>query len=88
MASPKPSLQLPPADSRNYAAAWRMNMTYLRGCLPPESQHLFTARRYGNHIGVPCVCIHCEERPPKHIKPWNRWRWLTFHIATRHSGGR
>ena len=62
-----------------------MNSTFLRGCLPPGSQTLYTARKYGNHIGIPIVCPHCEDKPPKHIRQGTRWRWLTFHIATRHT---
>jgi hypothetical protein len=80
-----PPSPLPSADSRNYAARLRSNMTYLRACLPENSDALFTPRRYGNHLGVPCTCPHCDERPPREIRPWNRWRWLTFHIATRHT---
>jgi hypothetical protein len=53
----------------------------------PSGARLYTARRYGNHIGVPCVCPRCDERPPKEIKPWNRWRWMTFHEMTAHKKG-
>lgn len=83
---PKAPSPLPLAESSNFQTAWRENMTYLKGNLPKNSLPLFAARKYGNHIGVPCRCPHCEDRPPWHIKPWNRWRWLTFHIAVRHAG--
>jgi hypothetical protein len=62
----------------------RMNSSYLRSCLPPGSRNFFTPRRYGNHLGVPCVC-HCGAKPPKHIAPWNRWRWLSFHVSVVHA---
>jgi hypothetical protein len=62
----------------------RMNTTFLRNCLPANSHGLFTPRRFGNSLGVPCICPRCDERPPKHIKPWNRWRWMAFHEMTAH----
>jgi hypothetical protein len=80
---PQPS-KLPLAGSKNFARILRQNMTYLQGCLPPDSQSLYTPRRYGNHLGVPCVCAICEQRPPHYIKPWNRWRWMNFHQLAAH----
>jgi hypothetical protein len=32
------------------------------------------------------VCPHCDDKPGREIPPHARWRWLTFHIATRHAG--
>jgi hypothetical protein len=84
--SPKRPLLLPSADSKDFAKAWRLSSTFLRACLPPNSANLYTARKYGNHIGVPCQCPRCNERPPRHIKPWNRWRWMAFHEMTEHKG--
>jgi hypothetical protein len=81
----KPPLPLGSTDSKNFAKQLQLNTTYLRGLLPAGSQSLFTPRRYGNRLGVPCVCPHCEERPPRYIPAWNRWRWLSLHIATRHT---
>lgn len=87
-ASPMHSSPLPPAESSKYSEALRMSTIYLQSCLPQGSRNLFTPRRYGNYLGVPVVCPHCEKRPPHEIRPWNRWRWLTFHIATQHTKGR
>lgn len=76
---------LPSADSKNFAAALRSNTTYLQSCLPPDSRNLYQPRRYGNHLGIPCVCEECGERPPRYVKPWNRWRWMAFHNYIRHA---
>src|SRR5215469_7534975 len=81
---PKPS-PLPMAGSKNFAAILRKNTTYLRGLLPPDSASLYTPRRYGNRLGIPIVCPHCDDRPPHWIRGYGRWRWMTFHIATRHT---
>lgn len=83
--SPSP---LPLADSPKFAAAWRLSTTFLNACLPPGSQSLYTARKYGNHIGVQCQCPRCDARPPHEVRPWNRWRWMAFHEMTAHKGGR
>lgn len=85
--SPKRPLLLPSADSKDYAKAWRLSSTFLRACLPPNSANLYTARKYGNHIGVPIICPRCDAKPPRHIK-YNgpRWRWLAFHEMTAHKG--
>jgi hypothetical protein len=68
----------------------RQNLTFLTSVLPPGSQSLFTGhvRKYGTHLGIPIVCPHCEEKPSKFVPQHARWRWLTFHLATRHKGGR
>jgi len=76
---------LPSADSKSYAGLLRLNTTYLQGCLPPGSRNLYRPRRYGNHLGVPCVCRECGDRPPSYIRPWNRWRWMSFHTFIRHA---
>lgn len=84
MVSPKPPLPLPLADSKDYARAWRLNLTYLRAVLPQGSQSLYSPRKYGNHMGIPIRCPHCDEKPPQHVKQHARWRWMSFHISTRH----
>jgi hypothetical protein len=87
MVLPKPPSPLPSVDSKDYARAWRTNLTFLRSVLPAGSQSLFIARarKYGNHIGVPIVCPHCEAKPEKHVPQHARWRWLSDHIVSRHS---
>lgn len=85
MVSPKRLSPLPSVDSKGYAKAWRLNSIYLQGVLPANSQGLFTPRKYGRYIGIPITCPHCSDRPPQHIPQHGRWRWLTFHIATRHA---
>jgi hypothetical protein len=86
--SPKGHLLLPSADSKGYAKAWRLSSIYLQGCLPPGSQNLYTARKYGNHIGIPIVCPYCGDKPPKEIRQGARWRWMAFHEMTYHRGGK
>jgi hypothetical protein len=49
---------------------------------PVTVRNFFTVRRVGNNYGYAIVCPHCEEKPPKGIAPWNRWRWLTLHVVT------
>ena len=85
MVSPKLLSPLPSVGSKDFARAWRRSSTYLQGVLPANCQDLYTPRKYGRYIGIPIVCPHCEDRPPKHITPHSRWRWLSFHIATRHA---
>lgn len=83
--SPKVPSPLPSGASKNFAAALHLNMTYLQSCLPPGSLNLYQPRRYGNRLGVPCVCQQCGDRPPNYIRPWNRWRWMNFHMFVRHT---
>jgi hypothetical protein len=77
---------LPLADSKNFATAWRMNLTFLRGCLPPNSQHLLLGRvrKYGRYPGVPIECPTCNAKPPREVPQHARWRWMSFHQMTAH----
>lgn len=34
--------------------------------------------------GVRIQCPHCDERPPKHVIGYGRWRWMAAHISTAH----
>src|SRR5947209_227883 len=83
----KPPPPLPRVESRNYSKALRSNTNYLTALLPPSSlEHWDKPRKYGNHLGIPCVCGTCGDRPPDYIKPWNRWRWMNFHQIRAHKG--
>jgi hypothetical protein len=86
--SPKAPPPLPSVGSRSFAKQWQTNMTYLQGVLPEGSlRYGIQPKRFGNHLGVPCVCPYCEIRPPKFVRPWNRWRWMNFHQITEHVKG-
>jgi hypothetical protein len=68
-------------------ASWKPSLkatAYLRGTLPGRSLAFFSARRVGNNWGLAIMCPHCDERPPREIRPWNRWRWLAAHIVVKH----
>lgn len=83
--SPSPRvLQL--VHSKNSAAQLRKSMASLRASLPSGALSYFYARRVGRGYGFSITCPHCEARPDSgEVQPWNRWRWLSMHIAAKHT---
>ena len=57
----------------------RAAVTYLRMSLPAGWESYWRARKCGRYWGITIMCPRCEMKPPKEIKPWNRWRWLAAH---------
>src|ERR1041385_8653608 len=62
----------------------RAALDYLGPFLPHNWQNYFTVRRAGKVWGLSIACPRCHKHPPGVVKPWNRWRWLTAHIAEEH----
>lgn len=54
---------------------------YLRPFLPPGWRSFFSPRHAGRWWGLVIECPVCEERPPMELSGYQRWRWLTVHIA-------
>jgi hypothetical protein len=57
-------------------------LAYLTELLPFGSLRYFTRRG----IGVRIICPFCRKLPPDEMSGYQRWRWLTAHIASRHHG--
>ena len=68
------------SKSKPLPSAWE----YLRPNLPTGWGHFFHPRRSGRYWGLAIICPLCEQRPGSEITPWNRWRWLAVHIASKH----
>lgn len=83
----KPSLPSLVGESNRSSKAWLLHTTYLRSLCPPSSYGRWSRpRKFGRNLGFQCECPTCEERPPHHIPPWNRWRWMSLHMASAHRG--
>jgi hypothetical protein len=60
----------------------RAAVRYLRPSLPLGWELYFWPRNVGlGRYGLQIWCPQCDERAPKEVKPWNRWRWLAVHVA-------
>lgn len=82
------------SPSATFAEPSRMTLTpfqqrqaerYLDSSLPPGWERIFSPRRTGKNWGLSILCQQCGDKPPKEIRPWNRWRWLVAHMACRHT---
>jgi len=58
---------------------------YLGHYLPRGWQHFFNSRRAGGSWGLSIVCPHCDKKPPLDFYGYQKWRWLSVHIAS-HAG--
>lgn len=72
------------AGSNHSSAPTRKARERLQLSLPKGWQNFFGVRRAGRHWGLSITCPVCQLRPGVEIHPWQRWRWLSAHIAAEH----
>lgn len=55
-------------------------LAYLNHLMPSGSLRFFTRR------GIGCMirCPFCPTLPPQELSGYQRWRWMTAHIASKH----
>lgn len=68
-------------ESRRKSKPSQTALKSLRPSLPGGWELYFSARKAGSHWGLTIQCPHCLSRPPKDVRPWQRWRWLAVHVA-------
>lgn len=72
------------ARSRRISKTIAIPSVYLRQSLPSGSLSYYDARRVGNGWGIWIRCPSCGRKPDVGVHPWQRWRWMSGHIAVAH----
>jgi len=56
-------------------------LEFLSTLLPKEWEAFFQTRSAGKRMGLRIICPLCEGTAPDHLNYYQRWRWMSVHIA-------